>query len=194
MTLRPTQGGLDYVQMTYITDSDASAVPSAEEKPPSRGSQAPADTSLRLGQPQCATRKRLSKIPGLAPGTFSAMVELVPGALEQADGFLNDSLASESASRLSRVEALIEGFETPYGMELLSSLHWLAHHATPRVEDHLDATNKLKSWNARKNNLFQEHHVKVAWDRLVEMGWITRGGNSGGLVHMEAGGQDSWID
>ena len=116
-------------------------------------------------------------------------MELVPGALEEADGFLNDSLARESASRLSRVEALIEGFETPYGMELLSSLHWLAHHATPRLEDHLDATNKLKSWNARKNNLFQERHVKVAWDRLVELGWIARGGTTGGLLHLEAGGK-----
>jgi len=62
--------------MTQVTGAHASAVPSAEEKPPPVAPQGPADSRLCRGQPPGATRKRLPKIPGLAPSTFSARLYL----------------------------------------------------------------------------------------------------------------------
>lgn len=37
-----------------------------------------------------------------------------------------------------RVKQLIEGFETPYGMELLSTIHWIVKH-DPDINDNLEA-------------------------------------------------------
>ena len=54
----------------------------------------------------------------------AAEIELLPGAVEEAAEFLKDRM--DSAARLERVAELIEGFETPYGMELLSTVHWSA--------------------------------------------------------------------
>ena len=51
-------------------------------------------------------------------------IELLPGAAEAANAFLADH--GDEHRRLERVSRLIEGFETPYGLELLSSVHWLA--------------------------------------------------------------------
>ncbi|MCH8937244.1 MAG: macro domain-containing protein, partial [Gemmatimonadetes bacterium] len=56
-------------------------------------------------------------------------LELLPGAIAKADRAIEKH--RESAARLERVAELIHGYETPYGMELLSSVHWVAKHASP---------------------------------------------------------------
>ncbi|MCK4826958.1 macro domain-containing protein, partial [bacterium] len=50
-------------------------------------------------------------------------IHLMPSAVETAGTFL--ASRQGSIGRLNKVNNLIEGFETPYGMELLSSVHWV---------------------------------------------------------------------
>ncbi len=49
-------------------------------------------------------------------------LELLPGAVDEARAYLEQR--PETLARLDRVAALIEGFETPFGMELLGTVHW----------------------------------------------------------------------
>jgi O-acetyl-ADP-ribose deacetylase (regulator of RNase III) len=97
-------------------------------------------------------------------------IELLPGAAEEAHAFLSDR--AEEHRRLDRLSRLIEGFETPYGLELLSSIHWLAAHADPPTRDEHEAATALASWNERKRTMFRPEHVRVAWDRLESENWI----------------------
>jgi len=60
---------------------------------------------------------------GYGDRSRAAPIQLLTGAREEATGFLVSN--SETQSRLERVSALIEGFETPQGMELLATVHWL---------------------------------------------------------------------
>ncbi len=103
-----------------------------------------------------------------------AEIELLPGAVDEADAFLADD--AEARERLARVAGLIEGFETPYGMELLATVHWVAHHASPgtaeSVRDADQAISAVHAWNSRKCQMFQPDHVRVAWDHLTDAGWI----------------------
>jgi len=103
-----------------------------------------------------------------------AEIELLPGAVDEANAFLSDD--AEARSRLARVAELIEGFETPYGMELLATVHWVAHHASPGsaapARDVDQAISAVHSWNARKRQMFQPDHVRVAWHHLTDAGWI----------------------
>lgn len=103
-----------------------------------------------------------------------AEIELLPGAVDEADAFLASD--ADARGRLARVAELIEGFETPYGMELLATVHWVAHHASPgSVVPALDADQAIKvvhEWNPRKRKMFQLEHVRVAWQHLTEAGWI----------------------
>jgi O-acetyl-ADP-ribose deacetylase (regulator of RNase III) len=103
-----------------------------------------------------------------------AEIELLPGAVDEADAFLASD--ADARGRLARVAELIEGFETPYGMELLATVHWVAHHASPgSVVPALDADQAIKvvhEWNPRKRKMFQPEHVRVAWQHLTEAGWI----------------------
>lgn len=104
-----------------------------------------------------------------------AEIELLPGAVDEADAFLADD--AEARKRLERVAELIEGFETPYGMELLATVHWVAHHASPGAaepaQDADQAINAVHAWNARKNKMFRPDHVRVAWQHLTGAGWIS---------------------
>jgi O-acetyl-ADP-ribose deacetylase (regulator of RNase III) len=103
-----------------------------------------------------------------------AEIELLPGAVEEATAFLADK--SESLARLERVADLIEGFETPYGMELLATVHWVAHRGGPksdtRASDVAAAVEQVHAWNPRKQRVFKPEHVRTAWSQLSRQGWI----------------------
>jgi O-acetyl-ADP-ribose deacetylase (regulator of RNase III) len=96
-------------------------------------------------------------------------IGLLPGAVEEARKTLSAQL--ESRERFDRVAALIEGFESPYGLELLASVHWVARKEDRPAEDPERAANAIRAWTQRKSHLFQPDHVRTAWNRLVEQGW-----------------------
>jgi O-acetyl-ADP-ribose deacetylase (regulator of RNase III) len=109
-------------------------------------------------------------IVGLGDAAHSrAEIDLLPGAEEEAQKIL--SAQPESRERFDRVAALIEGFETPYGLELLASVHWVARKEEPCSEDPNQAAAAIRAWTPRKAHLFQPDHVRMAWNRLVEQGW-----------------------
>ena len=98
-------------------------------------------------------------------------IRLLPGAAEEAEAFLKDHPKTEE--RFTRVAELIEGFETPYGMELLSSVHWVATRKDPQARTDVEAAiASLRHWNNRKANLFQRPHIEAAWSRLRDLGWL----------------------
>jgi O-acetyl-ADP-ribose deacetylase (regulator of RNase III) len=99
-----------------------------------------------------------------------AEIELLPGAVQEADAFLTDK--RDSLGRMQKVCDLIEGFETPYGMELLATVHWVAHHAHAKATDEDSAIRSVQQWSARKMGMFKSQHIRIAWQRLVQCGWL----------------------
>lgn len=97
-------------------------------------------------------------------------IELLPGVVEEADAVLTKHL--ESMARLKRVADLIQGFETPYGMELLSSVHWVCTHHSPTANTADAAVGAVHKWNDRKREMFRADHIRIAYDRLKELSWI----------------------
>ncbi|SFK86390.1 type II toxin-antitoxin system antitoxin DNA ADP-ribosyl glycohydrolase DarG [Methylorubrum salsuginis] len=83
-------------------------------------------------------------------------------------------LKSEGKDYIDVLEAtasLIDGFESPYGMELLATVHWLMHRGgfRPEVEAIMHG---IKTWPggsgsaARKARIFDERVVRLAVERL----------------------------
>ncbi|MGC1378164.1 MAG: hypothetical protein WA821_18180 [Anaerolineales bacterium] len=90
-----------------------------------------------------------------------ANLHLLPGAKEEADTFLREY--PDTQERLERVSQLIQGFETPYGMELLATIHWLAQNEDADVrEDYQAAIRGFEAWNERKREHFRHEHIKIA--------------------------------
>lgn len=97
-------------------------------------------------------------------------IQLLSGAVSEASAFLVEM--ADSNERLERVASAIRGFETPYGMELLASVHWLATHEKPRVSSAADAVQAVHSWNPRKRRMFRAEHIRIAWDALQRGHWL----------------------
>ena len=66
---------------------------------------------------------------------------------------------------------LIEGFESPYGMELLASVHWVATHSEERATDPESTIEAIHRWTERKQRAMKPEHIRIAWQRLYEGGW-----------------------
>ncbi len=94
-------------------------------------------------------------------------IELNVEASEQAERFLQSH--PDTKARFGRVVELIDGFETPYGMELLATVHWVARHESALGAD--EAVAKFYSWNERKR-MFREQHIRIAWEALRKAGWL----------------------
>jgi len=104
---------------------------------------------------------------GDAQDTPEKQIELKPGASRQAEDFLRAH--EETHSRLDRVGNLIEGFETPYGMELLSTVHWVATRENARTAE--EALAHTYKWADRKQ-MFKPEHIQIAWRVLASKNWL----------------------
>jgi hypothetical protein len=97
-------------------------------------------------------------------------IELLPHAQDAAQKFLSEH--PDTQARFHRVARLIHGFETPHGMELLSTVHWVASREAASTPQ--DAIVKTHSWNERKR-IFDEKQIRLAWQVLYEQGWLAFG-------------------
>lgn len=104
---------------------------------------------------------------GSAPVQQAELLRLLPGAEQAATGELVDR--PETASHLARVQKLIEGFETPYGLELLATVHWVLQHRTGATDD--SVVEAIRSWSPRKGRMFTPEHIKTALTALRDRGW-----------------------
>jgi hypothetical protein len=94
-------------------------------------------------------------------------LELVPGATKDAESFLEND--TETRARFDRVANLVGGFETPFGLELLSTVHWLVSHESAHTAE--EVVSKTYEWNERKKR-FSPRQIRVALDTLASEGWI----------------------
>jgi O-acetyl-ADP-ribose deacetylase (regulator of RNase III) len=108
-------------------------------------------------------------IAGYADGgdAPNKQLELVPGAVKDAEAFLQDDV--DTRARFDRVASLVEGFETPFGLELLSTVHWLAAHEDAVASE--DVVSRTYAWGDRKKR-FSPRQIKLALDVLSNKGWI----------------------
>lgn len=91
---------------------------------------------------------------------------LVPGAVEEAEKFLAGH--PETRERMNRVAALVEGFESPFGLELLSTVHWVMRHDPVRTVE--DVITRTYAWNDRKRQ-FTPRQIGIAVEVLAKHGW-----------------------
>jgi O-acetyl-ADP-ribose deacetylase (regulator of RNase III) len=98
-------------------------------------------------------------------------IELIPGAYDEADRFVRDDTTLQE--RIQRVADLIDGYEDPVGMELLSSVHWVMQHSPEALESPDGALGALQQWNSRKKKLFKASQVTGAWHLLKRHGWCS---------------------
>lgn len=108
-------------------------------------------------------------VSGYGPGGDDPdkVLEILPGAVGEAEVVLSQSPCTQE--RMRRVGMLISGFETPYGMELLATVHWAATHNTNGTLE--EVIQAVHDWNDRKKQ-FTSMEIATALERLRSQNWL----------------------
>jgi O-acetyl-ADP-ribose deacetylase (regulator of RNase III) len=110
-------------------------------------------------------------IRGYGDRSRSVAVTLLPNAAKEAESALSADVTTISG--FDRVARLIEGFETPYGMELLATVHWVATQESAEAKtDPRVAVKLVHDWNEHKKSSFREEQITIAWQRLQQEAWL----------------------
>ncbi|MFY9658732.1 MAG: macro domain-containing protein [Methylocystis sp.] len=92
---------------------------------------------------------------------------LLPGAVADADAFLREH--AETLDRCERVGRLVAGFESPFGLELLATAHWVA--AREGASSLPDVIARAHEWSDTKRS-FTEEQLETAFDTLLSQRWL----------------------
>ena len=98
-------------------------------------------------------------------------IKLVPGAIEDAQRFLEGD--RDVLKRFERVGELIDGFESPTGLELLATVHWVMNEHPDASSDEI--VDRTYMWGRHKRR-FTRQQIQIAIDRLKEQGWVGEAG------------------
>ena len=109
-------------------------------------------------------------IHGVGDGVVDAEIEPMQDAVKEAESFILKAGNLQLSDHIKRVEQLIDGFQSSYGMELLATMHWVATHENARSVE--DVNKAIAKWNKRKREIMKPEHVQVVWDRLRSQEWL----------------------
>ena len=94
-------------------------------------------------------------------------LKLIPKAVEDAKNYLTNK--KNTNENFVKVAKLVDGFETPFGLELLSTVHWIVKNENASNLE--EVISKIYNWNERKKQ-FSEKQIKIALDVLIKNNWI----------------------
>lgn len=113
-------------------------------------------------------------ISGYSDGGDAPKKELniVPGAVADASAVIERH--PDTRERLNKVIDLVDGFETPFGLELLATVHWVITREGARTVD--DVVQLTYDWNSRKVMFYREQ-IALACENLADKGWLPGDGD-----------------
>jgi len=85
---------------------------------------------------------------------------------EKVESYTQKELDINQIERLKKVKELIEGFESPYGLELLATVDYVSQNENIQNTDEI--VSKIGEWTKRKKEIMKPIHIQVAHDRLKE--------------------------
>ncbi|MCX4994627.1 type II toxin-antitoxin system antitoxin DNA ADP-ribosyl glycohydrolase DarG [Streptomyces longwoodensis] len=92
-------------------------------------------------------------------------IKLTAGAASLAESWMQDNRDEDLKESIHKVLELIDGFASPYGLELLCTTHWVMHELGPNAPQN-EVVATLQKWSRRKAEIFTDRHIAVAWQRL----------------------------
>ena len=75
-------------------------------------------------------------------------------------------ISEERKQRVEQVLNLVNGFESPYGLELLATVDFVVDRTSKASPEEIQF--EISSWTNRKKELMKPYHIKVAHQRLSE--------------------------
>ncbi len=94
------------------------------------------------------------------------IISLNPEIIDEVEEYIKNECTSEEKDRLKKVEQAMAGFESPFGLELLSSVDWILRENGEKAMSTEVLKEQLRTWTSRKRDIFRLNHIKAAQNRL----------------------------
>ena len=108
---------------------------------------------------------------GYGDRTIAPQIHVLDGAYDAATEFLRNY--PETSERLQRVADLLEDWETPYGLELLATVHWAMNKVEPSLQTRDEICSFVANWTPRKAKLFKPSQVNRTINHLIRYGFAS---------------------
>ncbi len=110
-----------------------------------------------------------SLLSGYSDGSHVALdltpIEPTARGTALAEESIKDQYPELDESVINPTLDMIYGFENPFGLELLSTAHWVAT-ANPSIPV-TELTTKFRSWSERKSLTFSDYQIHAAYSHLL---------------------------
>lgn len=83
---------------------------------------------------------------------------------DKISSYAQKELNEDQLDRLKKIRELIEGFESPYGLELLATVDYIFQNEDIKNTDEI--ISKIGEWTKRKKEIMKPFHIQAANDRL----------------------------
>lgn len=103
------------------------------------------------------------------PVTEFAPINPIPDGTRAAEEMVEENPAD--GARIKALLELVDGFETPYSLELLATVHFAATQP-PAAAEPGELAERVAAWSLRKARLFTPRHVTIAAERLTAHGLL----------------------
>lgn len=89
-------------------------------------------------------------------------IRLNEDRFEAVEEYISKKLTKDQKHRIKKLIDFIEGFESPYGLELLATVDFIKRNKTNIKFEEL--TNEVHNWTNRKRTLMKPFHLEVAFE------------------------------
>lgn len=106
---------------------------------------------------------------GMGDGQQQNHIDVIPGAMQEVDKYI--SSRPHLANAVNKIKKIIYGYETPFGMELLGTVHWVCAHEDVHSEQ--DIVKHVHAWNDRKKTIMSPDNIVRAYNHLKKCGLVS---------------------
>ncbi len=96
----------------------------------------------------------------------STIIKNVHFKYKEVEKYVSSNLNDEQKKRLNQTIEFINGFETPFGLELLGTIDFILLEKKKEVHSKV-ILNELKDWTRRKEILFKPAYIEAAKNKLT---------------------------
>jgi len=107
-------------------------------------------------------------IEGFGDRVTHSNIRLIESSIKEADDFLKND--DEAIKSLTKVENLIDGYETPLSMEVLATVHWVLKYENYKTDNFEGIRSFIDKWNEHKS-LWKDTYLRKAISRLESYNW-----------------------
>jgi O-acetyl-ADP-ribose deacetylase (regulator of RNase III) len=104
-------------------------------------------------------------IRGYGDRDSKSQIHVLPEGKNRAQKFLNKH--PDAQEKIERICKLIEGFETPYGLEMLATVHWVTVEEPIAASDPDYAILRVQDWSERKREMFKNQSLAKSLEEVI---------------------------